>query len=155
VPGDLDEDAGNGDRRAPANKNPRERGDYPSYWRSLVFFGVAICFFLFLYHELDPMLTGLWGARSGEFLEEYRTWGAKLWRLLYRCTSSWTCLWLPILWALSTFLIQFGLKKNDAKLFNEVHVVLILVVSAMAFVSFFGLFLLPLGMWYPSNAATH
>jgi len=63
--------------------------------------------------------------------------------------------WLPILWALSTFLIQFGLKKNNAKLFNEVHVVLILVVSAMAFVSFFGLFLLPLGMWYPSNAATH
>ena len=56
-----------------AAPSPRERGDYRSYWISLIIVGGAICFLLFLYHQMDPILMGLWGARSGPYLDEYRT----------------------------------------------------------------------------------
>jgi hypothetical protein len=136
-----------GDRQERADNDPRERGDHPSYWISVIVIGAVICFFLFLYHKLDPVLVDLWGTRSGGDLDEYRAWGAKIWRLLYRCTSSWTCLWLPILWVFSAFLIQSGLRKDRARVFNKAHTVLIVVVSLIAAVSFIHLFLLPLGMW--------
>ena len=149
--GQLDRGCGKmvvNDRRTRMDGSSRERGDYPSYWISLILFSAAICFLLLLYHEFDPMLMGLWGTRSGGYLDEYRTWGAKIWRLFYRCTSSPTCLWLPILWVFSMFLVQSGLGKNKAKIFNKAHTVLIVVVSLLAVFSFFHLFMLPLGIWH-------
>jgi hypothetical protein len=129
-----------------ASPAPCERGDYRSYWISLILLGGAIWFLLFLYHQLDPILMEFWGARSGPYLDEYRTGGAKIWRLLYRCSSSWTCLWLPILWAFSIFLIQSGLNKRHARAFNEAHTVLVILLSSVAVFGLFHLFLAPPGL---------
>ena len=120
-----------------------DRGDYRSYFLSVIILCSCIVVFLLFYFAMDPLFTEIWDARSGWYIDRYRTWGAKVWRFLHRSTSSWLFLWIPLLWMLSTFLIQFGLTKDKARVFNKVHLVGVLVLFALAFLSFFGLILLP------------
>ncbi len=121
-----------------------DRGDYRGYFLSASLLSTSVLLFLLLYRKLDPVFMEIWGARSGWYMDTYRTCGAKVWRMLYRSTSSWVFLWLPILWLLSTYLIQSALKTSSARVFNKVHIVLIFVLLGIAFLSFFGLMLMPL-----------
>jgi len=123
------------------------RGDYRGYVLSAIIFAVSISLLFSLYHVFDPIFIELWGDRSGCYLDTYRTWGAKIWRMFYRCSSTWFFLWLPILWLLSTGLMQSALKKLNAKVFNKAHITFILILSGLAFICFFGLILMPLGVW--------
>ncbi len=123
------------------------RGDYRGYVLSAIIFVVSISLLFSLYHVLDPIFIEIWGDRSGWYLDTYRTWGAKLWRMFNRCSSTWFFLWLPILWLLSTGLMQSALKKRNAKVFNKAHITFILILSGLAFICFFGLILMPLLVW--------
>jgi hypothetical protein len=67
--------------------------------------------------------------------------------MLHRSSSSWFFVWLPILWLLSAYLAESVLKKRGARAFNKVHIVFIVVLSALAFFSFFAVALMPLGRW--------
>lgn len=120
------------------------RGDYRGYVLSAIIFAVSISLLLCLYHVLDPFFIQIWGARSGWYLDTYRTWGAKIWRMFNRCSSTWYFLWLPILWLLSTGLMQSALQKRNAKVFNKVHITFILILSGLALINLFGLILGPL-----------
>jgi len=121
-----------------------DRGDLRGYFLSAVVLSASVTLLLLLYRSLDPVFMQIWGDRSGWYLDTYRTWGAKVWRLLYRSTSSWLFLWIPVLWLLATFLFQSALKESKACVFNKIHIVLILILSGLAFFSFFGLILMPL-----------
>lgn len=66
-----------------------DRGDQRSFFLSAVVLSVSVALLLLLYRSLDPVFMEIWGDRSGWYLDTYRTWGAKVWRLLYRSTSSW------------------------------------------------------------------
>ena len=121
-----------------------DRGDWRSYFLSAVVLSASVALLLLLYRSLGPVFMEIWGDRSVWYLETYRTWGAKVWRLLYRSTSAWLFLWLPVLWLLATFLFQSALNKSRASVFNRIHIVLILILSGIAFFSFFGLMLMPL-----------
>lgn len=121
-----------------------DRGDLRSYFMSVAVLTVSISLLLLLYRSLDPVFLNIWGERSAWYIDTYRTWGAKVWRLLYRCTSSWLFLWLPVLWLLATFLFQFALIRSKARVFNRAHIAFILILAGIASFSFFGLILMPL-----------
>jgi len=121
-----------------------DRGDLRGFLWSLVFVAVVIWFLLTLYWGLNQILIELWGSRSGLYLDTYRPWGAKVWRLFYRSSSSWLFLWLPALWLFSTFLIQSVLRTNSAKAFNKIHILFIVAFAALAFFSVFSLLVMTL-----------
>lgn len=122
----------------------QDRGDSRSYALSLILLCVGTAALVHLFLALDPVLMQIWGARSGWYLEAYRTWGAKIWRLMYRSTSAPVCVLLPLLWMGSAFLIQSGLPRDKAKVFNKLHGGFIIAASSFALLSLFGLLLAPL-----------
>ena len=122
-----------------------KRGDHGGYLLSVIVVSASLLLLLLLYRSFDPMLIEWWGARSGSFLDTRRPLGAKVWRMLCRGSSSWVCLWLPILWLLSMYLVQSGLTKRNAKVFNKIHIFFIVTLSGLAFLSFTNLLLRPLG----------
>lgn len=132
------------DMASPLTARWHDRGDFRSYTVSLILLGVCTLALVLWFLKLDPMLMPIWGARSGWYLDTYRTCAGKIWRLMYRATSSPVSAWLPLLWMLSAFLIQSGLTRDKARLFNKVHGAFILAISVFAFLSTFDLMMLPL-----------
>lgn len=121
-----------------------EKGDFRGYLKSIVVIALSLSLLLLLYYKLNPIFMDIWGARSGWYLDEYRTWGAKVWRMFYRATYSWMFLLLPVLWMFSAFLTQSVLKKDKARIFNNCHIALIIIISAMVIFAYYGLIMLPL-----------
>ena len=121
-----------------------EKGDSRGYTLSLLILILSISILLLAYDKLNPIFMEIWGAQNGWYLDEYRTWGAKIWRMLFRANYSWIFLLLPCMWGFSTFLLQSVLKRNHAKIFNKCHSGLIVVLSAFALSSFGTLMLRPL-----------
>lgn len=103
------------------------RGEFRSYLVSLVVFGLSVFLLIRIYIGIDPLLMGIWDSRYASYIIEYRALAGMVWRMLHRCTSSWLFILLPVMWALSAYLIQSGLKKEKAKKFNIIHTVLIVI----------------------------
>ncbi len=111
------------------NKTDKTMGSaFKSYLVSLVVFCLSVIFMIKIYIGIDPVLMEMWGSRYATYITEYRTLAGMVWRMLYRCTSSWLFILLPIMWALATYLMQSGLKKEIAKKFNIVHIILNIVI---------------------------
>jgi heme/copper-type cytochrome/quinol oxidase subunit 2 len=121
-----------------------KRGDFGSYLVLLVIFSLSIILLLGMYFALDPVWMKQWGSRYHWYLLEYRPLAAKLWRMLYRLTSSLVFIVLPIMWMLAIYLVQSGMKRENAKRFNLVHIALNLILFLMVGISLFSLTYAPL-----------
>jgi hypothetical protein len=122
-----------------------ERGDTKSFMISMLLFSGLVTGSLLLFFFLDPFFCEIWEERSGWYLDEYRTGGAKIWRMLYRTTSHWQLtVWLPILWGVSAYCVQRGFEQEKSKIINRTHSLVLLIVAGLAFFAFTGLIFMPL-----------
>jgi succinate dehydrogenase/fumarate reductase cytochrome b subunit len=121
-----------------------QRGAFKSYLVSLVVYCLSVILLIRIYIGMDPILMDMWGSRYASYIVEYRNLAGKIWRMLYRCTSSWLFILLPIMWALATYLIQSGLKKEVANKFNIIHTILNIVIFSILFVLMMTLMFRPL-----------
>lgn len=135
-----------GNRCAPVVQLRHGRGDFLGFAGSMIVFGSCLIGLVYWYAAMETVLGDFWPDRSFWYLEEYRALSAKVWRAMYRFASSAICAWIPVLWLASIYLIQSGLPRERARLFNQVHVGFTVAVFGAASVCLLHLLMLPLGL---------
>ena len=120
-----------------------ERGDADSYYVSALIYILFCLIFLCSFYVLDEKLLQIWGDRDTLYLEQHRYISAKVWRCLFRMRSSILFWWLPAMWLFATFLFQFALKPELARIVNKIYSRVLFVVALGALLTFYSLLIGP------------
>ncbi len=93
--------------------------------------------------QIDPLLLKLWGARSGVFLEEYRSISALTWRTAHRLMQG--DLWIVyLLMAYVPILLGAQLFQHKLRYYKIINIAF-LGIMVFCVCCFFTLLMLPIG----------